>query len=236
MNLWPCVLFRTEDAETARQELARHERASQPEAPAPPLRTTCVQLHQAVMLLVDSDQAPDPLAVLQLIERLHARLDVLPLRFGERVSNHDAALKCLECQLADLRGAMDRVRGCTELSVRLLAEAKPAAPLAAHSAPSGREYLKRRAVELDLVDGVDSRVLAEVKQWAQVRAPQGTEVAVEAPSRLAPYLRAMFLVPRASATLLSATLQTHPSDLWRGATVVGPRAPFTFASLKAPGA
>jgi hypothetical protein len=61
-----------------------------------------------------------------IVEALMEDRDVLPVRYGTRVEDEAAVLRVLEERRSDLLGALDRVRGAVELSVRVRSAADDA--------------------------------------------------------------------------------------------------------------
>jgi hypothetical protein len=81
------------------------------------------------------------LAHARVVDELAAANDaVVPARFGRGFSDRDSLRSGVRERGAELRAALERVRGCVELGLRVLApaEEEPAAPA------SGREYMLAR--------------------------------------------------------------------------------------------
>ena len=58
----------------------------------------------------------------EVVERLMEQCDLLPVRYGTRVEDERAAERVLFERHAELVGALERVRGAVELSVRVFSE------------------------------------------------------------------------------------------------------------------
>jgi hypothetical protein len=88
----------------------------------------------------------------RVVEALMDDRDVLPVRYGTRVRDDEAAAQALEANHDELVESLELVRGAVELSVRVLAGgggAPPAPPPAPPGqAGSGVEYLRARGREV----------------------------------------------------------------------------------------
>jgi Gas vesicle synthesis protein GvpL/GvpF len=91
-----------------------------------------------------ADPRTDAIAHGLVVERLvDTAAAVLPVRFGETFPSEDALRATTQSQAARLREALELVRGCVEIGVRVAA---PAAATVA--AGSGTEYLRARLAEV----------------------------------------------------------------------------------------
>src|SRR5918911_1693864 len=78
------------------------------------------------------------LAHARVVEQLAATAAaVLPMRFGGAVADDDELRRRLAPREQELAAALERVSGCVELGLRVLAAQRDAAPAA-----SGREYME----------------------------------------------------------------------------------------------
>jgi Gas vesicle synthesis protein GvpL/GvpF len=85
-----------------------------------------------------------------LVRQLAARADaLLPVRFGSRFADEAALRQAMEELNPGLAGALARVRGCEQMTIRLFADegAAPASVASAGDTGPGTEYLRRRAAE-----------------------------------------------------------------------------------------
>jgi hypothetical protein len=146
---------------------------------------------------------------------------VLPARFGRGYPDAEALKSAVAEQAEALRQALDRVRGCLELGLRVLSE-----PSDGVSPGSGREYMldrldRRRRAER-LADEVHAPLAALAK--AQTRTVAAT------PQLL---LSAAYLVPREDLERFQAALRelesAHP-ELSLACT--GPWPPYSFATAE----
>jgi Gas vesicle synthesis protein GvpL/GvpF len=150
----------------------------------------------------------------QVVERIMAERTVLPMRFGTKVADHAALREMLATRQDEFRAALDRVRGCVEVGVRVV---QPAEPIAA---TTGREYLEAR--------------LRTVRRADAVHEPL-TKLAVEATRRHArgpdELLRAAYLVDRAAVSRFHGAverLQRANPELAIHCT--GPWPPYSFVA------
>jgi Gas vesicle synthesis protein GvpL/GvpF len=85
---------------------------------------------------------PTPELVLaheRVLEAVMAHGPVLPMRFGTQLDSTDRLADAVAGRRRELLSALDRVRGCVELGVRVLPNDPP--PTRAQSSPSGRDYV-----------------------------------------------------------------------------------------------
>ena len=92
---------------------------------------------------------PENLAAQDAVIR---RLDVpaiLPIRFGETVRDEEELCKLLKPRTSDLAAALERVRGCQQMTLRVFGEPAPPPLAPPEPAGPGTRYLeaKRREIE-----------------------------------------------------------------------------------------
>jgi Gas vesicle synthesis protein GvpL/GvpF len=146
---------------------------------------------------------------------------VLPARFGRGYPDAEALRNAVAEQADALRQALDRVRGCLELGLRVLSE-----PSDGDSPGSGRAYmldrLERRRRAESLADEVHAPLAALAR--AETRTVGAT------PQLL---LSAAYLVPREDLERFQSVLQelegAHP-ELSMACT--GPWPPYSFATAE----
>lgn len=169
-----------------------------------------------------------------LVEALMRDRTVLPVRFGTVLCNMDYILTMLERHEAWFLSAMDRVRGCVELSIRVLwdEQALPIGEPIAPPQPSGRAghvYLLTR--------------LAEQQQTMQLKQ-QAEQVATLLDHALAPFIiegthrflvtprmpvTAAYLVPREYIdSVRDAIAQLHRQHPYLRFLCTGPWPPYSF--------
>jgi Gas vesicle synthesis protein GvpL/GvpF len=167
-----------------------------------------------------SEFEPDPEAAWRhdrVVERAMQDGPVLPARFASTFADADALLDALRRQQAELRGALESVRGCVELAVRV------GLPPSEDSSPGdGREYVAAK-----LLRSQESRVAAEqtLEPLAEhaVRTQRGTR-AGDSRTLTASYLVRADEVPR-FAERVRELAQAH-GELSLSCT--GPWAPYSF--------
>ena len=119
--------------------------------PAPPLPDvgplSAVASHGLAVVCGPTSEDPSELTpeVLwrheEVVEALMEDRDLLPVRFGTRVHDETAAARALGERHRELAGALERVRGAVELSLRVIGQ-RDAAP----TTPStGADYLRAKA-------------------------------------------------------------------------------------------
>lgn len=149
---------------------------------------------------------------------------VLPVRFGRGYADASALRDAVDARGDELREALDRVRGCVELGLRVLAgtaEKTPAAP------ESGREYLRARLSERQrgerLADELDAPLAALSRE--------ATRSVLATPQLV---LSAAYLVPRDELDefrrAVGSVQSRHPE---LSVACTGPWAPYSFATAEA---
>jgi hypothetical protein len=89
------------------------------------------------------------LAFGDVVEHYHARLTVVPMRYGSRLPGPGAVVAHLNADHDRYTALLDLLDGCVEMGLRLpLAPAAASGPQAKDAATSGRDYLLRRRAEL----------------------------------------------------------------------------------------
>jgi glycosyltransferase involved in cell wall biosynthesis len=143
---------------------------------------------------------------------------VVPARFGRAYADADSLRRAASTRLPRLREALDRVRGCVELGLRVL----PPSADAMEQPTSGRQYMLERLEERRRLERLADEVHAPLAGLA--KAATG----VQASARL---VSAAYLVPRSGVEAfrdaVRALEQRHPD-----ATLVctGPWPPYSFVT------
>jgi gas vesicle protein GvpL/GvpF len=157
----------------------------------------------------------------EVVEALMETRDVLPVRYGTRLPDEQAAAAVIEERREELRASLERVRGAVELSVRALASD---GSHEAGGSGDGAEYLRQRARAEEARD----LVRAEVHEPLTRMAREGAVRSVNTPAEL---LRAAYLVDRASvrefAALVARLDESHPR---LSLLCTGPWPPYSFVT------
>jgi Gas vesicle synthesis protein GvpL/GvpF len=181
----------------------------------------------AIVSRVSGTTAPTEEAILahaEIVDQLAAANEaVLPARFGSVFADTAALREVVERRADELQVALDEVRGCVELGLRVLV------PNGTAEAPasSGRDYMARRLAALQESERVADTVHAPLAALARVS---------ERRLRVTPHLllTAAYLVPRtqvdAFRTALAAVERVHP-ELTLACT--GPWPPYSFTTVEA---
>jgi Gas vesicle synthesis protein GvpL/GvpF len=163
------------------------------------------------------------LAHARIVEELTAVNEaVLPARFGRGYQNAQALRVAVAEQGDALRQALDRVRGCLELGLRVLA--KPGD--AAGPAQSGREYMLGRLDQRRRAERLADEVHGPLAELARA----DTRTVGATPQLL---LSAAYLVPRDTVDRFRSTLtelETAHPELSLACT--GPWPPYSFATVE----
>lgn len=163
------------------------------------------------------------LAHADVVEQLTSSNDaVLPARFGGGYSDEDALADAVKRREARVHDALERVRGCVEVGLRVIdqveqADAKPQ--------ESGRAYMRGRLEEVRKGE----RAAAQIHETLAASARHSTSSALASPQLL---LSAAYLVPRAEVEPFRVAVQRaerERPDLTFVCT--GPWPPYSFAMI-----
>lgn len=113
---------------------------------------------------------PESLAVQDaLVRRLSERVTaLLPIRFGEKVRDEEELRKLLEPRAADLRAALDKVRGCGQMTLRAFGDPAPQPDPVDEGGP-GTRYLEARRREIERAHSLPEiqSLLERLKPWVR---------------------------------------------------------------------
>jgi Gas vesicle synthesis protein GvpL/GvpF len=177
--------------------------------PAPPLPEplSAVSSHGLAVVCGPAEDGDVTAEVLwrheEVVEALMEERDLLPVRFGTRVDDEAAAARALGDRHEDLAGALDRVRGAVELSVRVIGN-------------GGGDDLREKAATAALVHGPLSQ-----------EARASTELIPRERSEL---LRAAYLVDRARVdSFVDHVARLQAANPRLRLLCTGPWPPYSFA-------
>jgi Gas vesicle synthesis protein GvpL/GvpF len=156
----------------------------------------------------------------ELLEKLMEDRDLLPVRYGTRLSDEADAARALRERHHELALALDRVRGAVELSVRVIGTGREPPPA---EGMSGTEYLRAR----EQTSAARASALRAVHEPLSLSARAGSERAPRAAGEL---VRAAYLVDREAVqefTSMVTRLQAEQPRLRLLCT--GPWPPYSFS-------
>ena len=176
-----------------------------------------------------------------VLQRVAARHEVVPLRFGTIYDERDDVAHLLETRGDEFRAALEHVRGRIELGVKVWVDRgrfeRSLAGERPDDAPSGRAYMLRRQHErrvaaeasaglTRLAEGLHAQ-LSVLAVDAVVNRPQPRELTGRDETML---LNAAYLVPRGDVRLEAgvAGLQAAYGELGMTFEVTGPWPPHNF--------
>ena len=115
---------------------------------------------------------PENLAAQDAVLRRLNVLALLPIRFGEKVQDEEELCKLLKPRAAELLEALEKVRGCAQMTLRVFGE--PAPPPDVQGGP-GTRYLesRRRSYSLPEVEPLLERLRPLVRAERIERKEQG---------------------------------------------------------------
>ena len=172
----------------------------------------------------DGPVEPSPTLLWQhekVVEALMEDRDLVPVRYGTLVDDEAAAVRILRDRHRELAGALQRVRGAVELSVRVLgpAEQQPSP----ETARSGAEYMRAKAAAAAGEDAAVQAIHQPLSSLARARVRRPTS----APGEL---VRAAYLVDRDAVDdfihLLGELELRHPE---LDVLCTGPWPPYSFS-------
>ncbi len=91
---------------------------------------------------------PENLAAQDAVVRRLSASAVLPIRFGEKVQDEEELCKLLKPRSSDLIQALERVRGCEQMTLRVFGEPAPLPEPVEEGGP-GTRYLEARRREIE---------------------------------------------------------------------------------------
>jgi hypothetical protein len=165
------------------------------------------------------------LAHARLVEAVAAlNAAVLPARFPGRYESEAALRDNIRDRASDLCDALDRVRGCVEVGVRVV----PSAGIVDERARSGGDYMRGRLAAIREAEGIARELDAAVAPIVR----EGTR-SVAATSQLV--LSAAYLVASSEAADFRPAVETvarrHPDLAY---VCFGPWPPYSFALVDGP--
>jgi hypothetical protein len=163
----------------------------------------------------------------EIIDAAYETRTLVPLRFGTRVRSPAAACALLAERAEACRAHLDRFEGRVEMGLRLTHRTADEASGEAREATSGTAYLRARKRQHDRIRAPLADAL---RRYREATAPQVVEAAADERPE-GGTLSAAFLVPRSSVEPFRRRVAEATAPAGIDTQVVGPWAPFTFASL-----
>jgi len=159
----------------------------------------------------------------EVVEALMEDRNLVPVRYGTRLEDESAVVRAVEERREELAGALRRVRGAVELSVRVMATGKrPPVPSPADEV-SGTEYMRSRAsgeADRDRASRAVHEPLASLARESAEGRPRPQEL-----------FRRAYLVERDSVTAFAtavARVQDEHPEL--SILCTGPWPPYSFVA------
>jgi hypothetical protein len=173
---------------------------------------------------------PDTSTVLryqQVVEAGYRACTMVPLRFGTWTETPGAARALVSDRAAALRAQLERFEGRVEIGVRVRLRSTAGPDDRAEAAASGRAYLEARKRERQRASATLRTLRRRYREAVGPACVAATDDGdADSPVSLA------FLVPRAEAAAAIDRLTAVETAAVEEQTVVGPWAPFSFASLE----
>jgi Gas vesicle synthesis protein GvpL/GvpF len=151
----------------------------------------------------------------EVVEALMEDRDLLPVRYGTRLASETDAARTLAERHEQLAKALDRVRGCVELSLRVVGERAEAPRVA----DTGTDYMRAKGASAGAASRVHEPLARLARASVTRRVGEGAEL-----------LRAAYLVDREAVEAFAehvADLQSANPELQLLCT--GPWPPYSFA-------
>ncbi|HEX6458049.1 MAG TPA: GvpL/GvpF family gas vesicle protein [Thermoleophilaceae bacterium] len=157
----------------------------------------------------------------RVVEALMDDRDLLPVRFGTRLQDEDAAARALAERHGEFTRALDRVRGAVEVSVRVLGDQPRPRP---SDSLSGADYLRAKARSAAAEDAVSRKVHSPLASRARASA----KLPAPDPAEL---LRAAYLVDRTSvASFVQCVHELEEANPELRLLCTGPWPPYSFSA------
>jgi hypothetical protein len=186
--------------------------------------------------VVSQDELDEPptvarlLAYERVVESIHARQTVLPLRYGCRMESAAEILRLLEERRAEYVALLQRLRGMTEMGVRLLWPARVHAQPAAAASP-GAAYLASLRLRYDGGGALMPEEFEAAGRIAGLLGDLFTEQCSEvSSSRQGRLLSLAFLTPRARVEELRGKAREITPPGGAKLLLSGPWPPYSFVS------
>ena len=187
----------------------------------------------AVASTVEETSAPPSVASLlayeKVVEAIHARQAVIPLRYGCVMEHESAVLRLLEDHCREYGAQLDRLLGMTEMGIRVLWPERPGVPPAIPPSPGARYLasLRNRYHAAGALDAQESALADRISGLlSNCSAGQRREVSSSSQRRL---LSLYFLTSKTGVERFrSKARKISPPD---GAKILlsGPWPPYNFA-------
>lgn len=144
---------------------------------------------------------------------------ILPIRFGERARDEEELCKLLEPRSSDLVAALETVRGCGQMTLRVFGEPAPPPPAPPKPSGPGTRYLEARRREIER-----ARSLPEIQPLLDRLRPLAQAERIERKQQGALLGTVYHLVKRGDVPVYQEALREE-----RGVAVSGPWPPYAFA-------
>ncbi len=167
----------------------------------------------------DPKVTPENLAAQDAVVRRLSVTAVLPIRFGEKAQDEEELRKLLKPRISDLAAALDRVRGCEQMTLRVFGEPVPPPPNLPEPSGPGTRYMEARRREIER-----ARSLPEIEPLLDRLRPLVRDERIERKEQGKLLGTVYHLVKREDVPAYKETLKEE-----QGITVSGPWPPYAFA-------
>ncbi|HEX5719061.1 MAG TPA: GvpL/GvpF family gas vesicle protein [Thermoanaerobaculia bacterium] len=162
---------------------------------------------------------PENLAAQDAVVRRLNVPAVLPIRFGETVRDEEELCNLLKPRGSDLVAALERVRGCEQMTLRVFGEPSPPPPAPSEPSGPGTRYMEARRREIER-----ARSLPEVEPLLDRLRPLVQAERIERKEQGALLGTVYHLVRREDVPAYKETVREED-----GVAVSGPWPPYAFA-------
>jgi hypothetical protein len=162
---------------------------------------------------------PENLAAQDAVIRRLTVTAVLPIRFGEKVRDEEELCKLLKPRSLDLIAALERVRGCEQMTLRVFGIPGPPPPQSDEDAGPGTRYMEARRREIER-----ARSLPEIEPLLDRLRPLVRAERIERKEQGTLLGTVYHLVRREDVPAYKETLKEED-----GVAVSGPWPPYAFA-------
>jgi hypothetical protein len=143
-------------------------------------------LAAAIARLEETNSTPSVASLLdyeRVVEAIHARRAVIPLRYGCLIESESAIIRLLENHSQEYRALLGRLGGTTEMGIRILWPARAGVPPASPSSPGSRYLASLRSrygsgsslipEEAELADQITGRLAGLYTEQQREVSPSG---------------------------------------------------------------
>ena len=183
----------------------------------------------AVEQIAASPSVASLLAYARVVEAIHARQAVIPLRYGSVMEDESAVVRLLEDHQHEYGALLARLLGMTEMGIRVLWPVRAGVTPASPQSPGARYLasLRNRYSSANVLDGEEEQLADRMAGWlSSCSAGQRREVTCSSQRRL---LSLYFLTSKTGVERFRSKARKICPPSGAKVLVSGPWPPYNFA-------